>query len=303
MVVFACVFAFHQDALAHGQTEVGDYEIEIGFHNEPAIQGETNGLDLFVTNQKTGEPVNGLEETLQAEIIFGSSSKVLSIEPQEELDGAYTAYVIPTEVGDYTWHIFGTIEETPVDISMTSSPDTFGSVEPKVLGVVSLRGGFDSLGGSYRSDIPDRRGHRGRPRAARPRFRSARVWGSAETRGVGRTLWGRPADATSVAGLPLHRNGSNMTRTGRRVTRYLLTACLAVLLGLVISPIRDVLAHANLVRSDPEAGAVLPSSPATATLVFSEALDPDFSKARLADANLTSWSRAQERSIRMTAGF
>jgi len=129
--VFACVFAFHQDALAHGHTEVGDYEIVIGFHNEPAFQGEPNGLDLFVTNHKTGEPVNGLEETLQAEILFGSSSKVLSIEPQWGVEGAYTAYVIPTETGDYTWHIFGTIEETPVDISMTSSPDTFESVESK----------------------------------------------------------------------------------------------------------------------------------------------------------------------------
>ena len=114
---------------AHGHTEVGDYEIEIGFHNEPAYLGQPNGLDLFVTNHTSGEGVNGLEETLQAEIIFGSAKKTLAIEPQEG-DGAYTAAVVPTEVGDYTWHIFGTIEGTPVDISMTSSPDTFGSVEP-----------------------------------------------------------------------------------------------------------------------------------------------------------------------------
>jgi hypothetical protein len=118
-------------ALAHGQTQVGDYELEIGFHNEPAYQGEPNGLDLFVTNTKTGEKVNGLEETLQAEIIYGSSKKELALEPQDEQDGAYTASVLPTATGDYTWHIWGAIEDTPVDVSMTSSPDTFGSVEPK----------------------------------------------------------------------------------------------------------------------------------------------------------------------------
>jgi hypothetical protein len=117
-------------ALAHGQIQVGDYELEIGFHNEPAIQGQVNGLDLFVTNTKTGEMVNGLEETLKAEIIFGSSTKAVPIEPQEDLDGAYTAIVIPTQTGDYTWHIFGDIQGTPVDVSMTSSPTTFGSVEP-----------------------------------------------------------------------------------------------------------------------------------------------------------------------------
>jgi hypothetical protein len=28
----------------------GDYELMIGFHKEPAYQGEPNGFDLFVTN-------------------------------------------------------------------------------------------------------------------------------------------------------------------------------------------------------------------------------------------------------------
>jgi hypothetical protein len=110
---------------------VGDYELVIGFHNEPAYQGEPNGLDLFVTDLTTGEPVNGLEETLQAEIIYGASKQELTIEAQWGQDGAYTAYVIPTEAGDYTWHIWGEIEGTPVDVSMTSSPDTFSSVAPK----------------------------------------------------------------------------------------------------------------------------------------------------------------------------
>jgi hypothetical protein len=117
--------------LAHGHTEVGDYELVIGFHNEPAYQGEPNGLDLFVTNMKTKERVNGLEETLKAEIIYGASKQELTMEAQWGQDGAYTAYVLPTEAGDYTWHIWGDIEGTPVDVSMTSSPDTFSSVEPK----------------------------------------------------------------------------------------------------------------------------------------------------------------------------
>ncbi len=118
-------------ASAHGHTQVGDYELVIGFHNEPAYQGEPNGLDLFVTNKKTGEKINGLEDTLKAEISFGGATKALLLKPQFGQDGAYTAYVVPTKAGDYTWHIFGTIQNTPVDVSMTSSPTTFGSVEAK----------------------------------------------------------------------------------------------------------------------------------------------------------------------------
>jgi len=59
-------------AQAHAPVEVGDYTLIIGFHNEPVLQGEPNSLDLFVSNTKTGEKINGVEETLQAEIIFGS---------------------------------------------------------------------------------------------------------------------------------------------------------------------------------------------------------------------------------------
>jgi hypothetical protein len=118
-------------ALAHGHTQVGDYEIVIGFHNEPAYQGEPNGLDLFVTNKKTGEKVNDLADTLKAELIFGSSKKELKVEAQWGQDGAYTAYVLPTQAGDYTWHIWGDIKGTPIDVSMTSSPNTFSSIEAK----------------------------------------------------------------------------------------------------------------------------------------------------------------------------
>jgi hypothetical protein len=117
--------------MAHGSTQVGDYELVIGFHNEPAYQGEPNGLDLFVTNTTTNERVNGLEDTLRVEIIYGASRRELPLRAQFGQDGAYTADVLPTEAGDYTWHIWGDIEGTPVDVSMTSSPDTFGSVEPK----------------------------------------------------------------------------------------------------------------------------------------------------------------------------
>lgn len=116
---------------AHGHTHVGDYELEVGFHVEPAYQGEPNGVDLFVAVEDTGEPVNGVEETLKVEVIYGSSKKEMALEPQFGEEGAYIAYFIPSEVGDYTFRFFGDIQGTPVDVSMTSSPDTFSSVESK----------------------------------------------------------------------------------------------------------------------------------------------------------------------------
>jgi hypothetical protein len=118
-------------ALAHGRAEVGKYEIYIGFHVEPAFQGDVNGAEFFVTNMETQEPVNGLEETLQMEIIYGESRREVPVETQWGEEGAYIGYVQPTATGDYTIHIWGDIEGTPADVTMTSSPDTFSSISPK----------------------------------------------------------------------------------------------------------------------------------------------------------------------------
>jgi hypothetical protein len=132
LVLAALIIPFTTSvALAHGHTTVGDYTLVIGFHNEPAYQSEPNGLDLFVSNTATKENINGLADSLKVEIVFGGSKKELAIKPQWGRDGAYTAYVLPTQSGDYTWHIWGDIKGTPVDVSMTSSPDTFSAIAAK----------------------------------------------------------------------------------------------------------------------------------------------------------------------------
>jgi hypothetical protein len=129
LAVIMAALMVHGVVFAHGKATVGDYDLEIGFHNEPVVVGMANSLDLFVMDAKTGDKVNGLQDTLKAELIFGPNKKTFDLEPQGDTDGAYTAYVIPSAAGDYTWHIFGKINDTPVDISMTSSPDTFNSAE------------------------------------------------------------------------------------------------------------------------------------------------------------------------------
>ena len=57
-----------------------------------------------------------------------------------------------------------------------------------------------------------------------------------------------------------------------------------ILLLALLGSAQLALAHANLVRSDPAAGAVLPQSPAIVTLEFSEDLDLSFSNVHLTDA-------------------
>lgn len=119
-------------ASAHVEVDVGDgqYVMEIGFRDEPAFVGQPNAIFVHVEQYGTGgtEPVDGLAATLTAEV----SKDGMSLEPPlaPTGDGSYEAAFVPTETGDYTFRISGTIAEATVDESVTSSPTTFNSVEP-----------------------------------------------------------------------------------------------------------------------------------------------------------------------------
>jgi hypothetical protein len=130
--------------LAHERRAVGNYEFVVGWLNEPALAYEPNGLDLRVTSfpngvpeeeseeaEAQGQPVVGLEETLQAEIIAGggAATRELPLEPAFGEEGAYESVLIPTVPGDYTFHIFGDLEGQQIDEQFSSGPETFSSIE------------------------------------------------------------------------------------------------------------------------------------------------------------------------------
>lgn len=114
-------------ALAHESREIDDITMVVGFLDEPVYVGQKSGLELRVTHD--GEPVEGLEETLEAEVIFGSATRALELSPQFGTPGAYRSVFIPTAAGPYTFHIFGEIDGEPIDESFTAGPDTFGEVQ------------------------------------------------------------------------------------------------------------------------------------------------------------------------------
>src|SRR5215216_4654910 len=119
-------------AAAHVNVEVGDgrYVMELGFRDEPAYLGLPNALFLKVGEYGTGgtTPVEELAGTLTAEVTKDGQTKQLPLVPKG--DGVYEGALVPTAVGDYTFHISGTIGDAPVDESVTSGPNTFNSVEP-----------------------------------------------------------------------------------------------------------------------------------------------------------------------------
>ena len=56
-----------QSAFAHERRSVDKYSLVVGFNDEPALQGEPNGMQLTVTvPAESNRPVEGLADTLKA---------------------------------------------------------------------------------------------------------------------------------------------------------------------------------------------------------------------------------------------
>lgn len=118
-------------ASARETRTIGDrFTVEIGFIEEPAIQADTNGLWLKVTEGE--QPVTGLEQTLQAEVLYGDAVRALPLIPSLNEPGTYTSTFIPVQPGDYTFHIFGTIADLAVDERFASSPEGVAPVDPRI---------------------------------------------------------------------------------------------------------------------------------------------------------------------------
>jgi hypothetical protein len=119
----------------------GTYQIVIGFMNEPVFAGDKSGLEFWVTEavaatpgagdeEAEGAPVEGLEETLQAEVIYEDQTMELPLTAKWDEPGGYYSVFFPTAAGgDYTFRIFGAIDGAEIDESFTSGPETFGPVE------------------------------------------------------------------------------------------------------------------------------------------------------------------------------
>jgi hypothetical protein len=121
-------------ASAHEHRDVGEYTLNVGFLSEPAIVDEPNGVSLGVVKghdaavEDSGTPVEGLADTLKAEVSYGGETKEVELQAVFGTPGAYKADLFPTKEGAYTFRFFGTIEGTGVDESFTSGPETFDDV-------------------------------------------------------------------------------------------------------------------------------------------------------------------------------
>ena len=117
---------------AHEARTVAGYDLEVGFIAEPVYVGDRSGLEIHVT--KGDKPVEGLETTLKAQVVFGGQNRDLTLSAREDSPGWYESIFIPTAAGKYTFHLTGSIESQAIDESFTSSPTGFDEVQEAAVG-------------------------------------------------------------------------------------------------------------------------------------------------------------------------
>lgn len=137
-----CATGMALPAFAHEEREVGDYVIAFGWRVEPALSGQLNGPDLYIS---LPEPSADQETILaelavdvQVEVSYGGETTTVALEPDfpfyEEFDGVgyvnYVANLLPTVPGDYTFQVTGTIGEQATDETFTSADGMFSTIEP-----------------------------------------------------------------------------------------------------------------------------------------------------------------------------
>jgi hypothetical protein len=129
-LLLTATFALTGSAHEHRKVADDTYELTVGFIDEPAFVNLKNGLSLRVVTVDGEKPVEGLVDTLKAEVIYGADSMELDLEPVFNDPGHYEAVFFPTATGAYTFHISGEIEGHKIDEKFESGPETFSEVEP-----------------------------------------------------------------------------------------------------------------------------------------------------------------------------
>ena len=107
--------AFNMPAvLAHEEVVIGDIRIVAGWVNEPPMVNQLNGALLIITQVSNGQPVNNALAQVDASLQKGTETRPLEFLPAEEA-GTYTATILPTQTGQYTVVLRGTISGQTID--------------------------------------------------------------------------------------------------------------------------------------------------------------------------------------------
>ena len=127
MLLLLLIPGLLNSANGHTVDSVGEYRVEIGWMNEPVVSGETNAIEFYVSplepnveleDQAFQNGITGLKKTIKMQLVYKDKNITLSLSTDHDIPGKYYVFVNPTVSGFYQANILGTINDTPISLSM-----------------------------------------------------------------------------------------------------------------------------------------------------------------------------------------
>src|ERR1700687_5514785 len=117
-------------ASAPQTVQVGDYDVEYGWVNEPVIVNQPNAIVINITHRAAPENID--VSGLRIEAVYGGESKTLNLQPLgENTPGRFVAALLPTRLGQITIRLSGKIGKTDIK-TVEVQPEEVQSVDTVV---------------------------------------------------------------------------------------------------------------------------------------------------------------------------
>lgn len=119
----------------------GNYDLEYGWFNEPALVGQPNAVIVNITKHGVdadapvdpNAPAYSVDvSALKMEVDYGGQTKVLQLQPLPDGEpGQYLASFVPTKAGQYTVKFSGKLtgSEGDADVNLSVNPEDVETVD------------------------------------------------------------------------------------------------------------------------------------------------------------------------------
>ncbi len=119
VVSFIAIVFSVRTASAHTTIHVGNYDVEIGWVDEPPIVGQRNAIVVNVSNTTNTSAQIDISK-LTVDVTYGGQTKTLILQPlSEDTTNQYIAPILPTIPGQYTVQLRGQLDTTNISRDVT----------------------------------------------------------------------------------------------------------------------------------------------------------------------------------------
>jgi hypothetical protein len=110
-------------ASAHTTVHAGNYEIEVGWTDEPPVVGQRTAIVMNVSDTTATDSEVDISK-LVVNVAYGGQTKTLTLQPvSEDAKNEYIAPLLPTIPGQYTIQLRGQIGAKNIDINEDVQPE------------------------------------------------------------------------------------------------------------------------------------------------------------------------------------